>query len=114
MKAHQHFCFGFVRLELLLALALVLLLFQLFPSLWTGTLWALDVRNWPRTVWFAMNWIVLLTLAAIRFGPDLYNEWQERQKRRATERAMERKQQELKEQREMLERLKRGRERRIY
>jgi hypothetical protein len=37
---------GFAWLELLLVLALLALVLQLFPALWTGMLWALDVRNW--------------------------------------------------------------------
>lgn len=62
---------GFGRLELLLVLAFLALLFQVFPALWLGLLWALDVRNWPREVWLAINVGVVLALFAIRFGPEL-------------------------------------------
>ncbi len=62
---------GFAWLELLLALAILALVLQLFPSVWVGTLWALDVRNWPRTVWFAVNCVLLLALVGIRFDTDL-------------------------------------------
>jgi len=75
MKAHRSFRSGFAWLELLLVLAVPALLFQLFPSLWSGTLWALDVRNWPRTVWFAGNVVVVVLLVAIRFGPELVQDW---------------------------------------
>jgi len=105
---------GGVRLELLLVLAVAALVFQLIPPLWTGTLWALDVRNWPRTIWFAANLVVVVTLVAIRFGPDLYDDWRMRHERRAAERAKKQKQQELHEQRETLERLQQARSRRIY
>jgi hypothetical protein len=30
----------------MLVVAFVSLVFQVFPSLWTGTLYALDIRNW--------------------------------------------------------------------
>ncbi len=105
---------GFAWLELLLALASLALLFQLFPSLWIGTLWALDIRNWPRTVWFAANMMVVFTLVAIRFGPNLYTDWRERRERRVSERAKQLKQQKLKEQRETLERMKEAQKRRVY
>ena len=105
---------GFAWPELLLALALVALVLQLFPSLWFGILWALDVRNWPRTVWFAANWVVVFTLVAIRFGPDLYSDWRVRCSRVAIDRAKRQKQQELKEQREMLARTKEAMKRRVY
>jgi TRAP-type C4-dicarboxylate transport system permease small subunit len=105
---------GFAWLELLFVLAAMVLAFQLYPPLWDAVLWIADIRNWPRTTWFAANLAILFTLITFRFGPDLYNEWQNRQKRRTIERERRQKQQELKEQRETLERLKRGRERRIY
>jgi len=105
---------GFAWLELLLALAILAVLFQLFPSLWVGTVWALDVSNWPRTIWFAANLVVVFALVAIRFGPDLYADWHERRERRAAERTKIQKQQELKEQRETLERMQQARSRRIY
>ena len=114
MKTYRPNVSGFAWLELLLVLAFLALVFQLFPSVWTGTVWALDIRNWPRTFWFAANGVALLALVAVRFGPDLYQEWLKRQERLASERAKKQKQQELKEQRETFERLQRGRSRRIY
>jgi type VI protein secretion system component VasK len=105
---------GEVRLELLLVLAVVALVFQLVPALGNITLWALDVRNWPRTAWFAVNWLVVITLVAIRFGPDLRQQWRERRERLASERATKQKQHELKEVRETLERMQQARARRIY
>ncbi len=114
MKRHMPLRSGFAWLESLLALALLALLFQLFPSLWIGTLWALDVRNWPRTVWFIGNVILVFTLVMFRFGPDVYHDWREHLTRRAAQRMKKQKQQELKEQRETLERIKEGQKRRIY
>ena len=114
MKTIKPVHYGFARLKLLLVLSTITLVFQLYPRLWTEVEWAADIRNWPRTIWFLANWIVVFALVVIRFGPDLYVAWCDRRKRLAVERGKRRKQQELKEQRETLERLKRGRERRIY
>jgi hypothetical protein len=105
---------GFNWLELLLVLSVGALLFQLLPGLWSGTLWALDVRNWPRTIWFAMNCVLLLGLVAARIGPDLYNEWRNRRASVAAYREKKQRQRKLKEEREMLERIKDARKRRVY
>jgi type VI protein secretion system component VasK len=105
---------GFAWLESLLALGLLLLLFQLFPPLWSCTAYAFDVRNWPRTVWFIANGLVLLGLVAIRFAPDLYQDWRKRKEQGAAERTRKQKHQELREQRAMLDRLRQARSRRIY
>jgi hypothetical protein len=72
-------------LELLLVLAVLALVFQVFPSLWFNLLWAMDVRNWSRTAWFAVNVAVLLFLFGVRFVPDLVNNWQERRTRNAAD-----------------------------
>jgi hypothetical protein len=105
---------GVAWLELLFLFAVVTLVFQAVPSLWTGILWAVDIRNWSRSTWFAVNLVFVVALVAIRFGPDLYEEWRRRQERRAEARAKQRKQKELQEHRQMLERLQRGRAHRIY
>ena len=105
---------GFVWLELLLALAMLALLVQLFPQVGRFALWALDVRNWPRSVWFIGNLGILLLLVGLRFGPQLVEEWKSRRDRLAVEATQKHRQQELKEQREALERLKQAQRRRIY
>jgi uncharacterized membrane protein YqjE len=104
---------GLARIELLLLIALVALLFQLFPSLWTSTLIAIDIRNWPRTIWFALNWIVVASLVAIRFGPELFMAWRQRRERIAHERKISHERRELKQQRETIERIQQARSRRI-
>jgi hypothetical protein len=105
---------GFAWLELLLVLALLALVLQLLPSLRTAALWLLDFRNWPRTLWFAATWIVLLVLVGIRFGPGMYGDWRRRRERLAAVRAMEQKQQDLKAERERLARMKEAMKRRVY
>lgn len=107
---------GFGKLELLLVLAFVSLLFQVFPSLWHGTLWIIDVRNWSRGVWMLLNAAVVFALFAIRFGPDLFHDWQKRQSRtkiNPEQREKQVKDMELKEQRELFKRMQEARKRQI-
>lgn len=110
-KCERH---AFGRAELLLAVALVSILLQLFPGLLSILSWLIDVRHWPPFAWFALNLLALLILVWFRFGPELFNVWRERRKRGAEERALAKRKRDLQEQREMLERLQRGRARRIY
>ncbi len=105
---------GFAWLELLLALAMLALVLQLFPRAGQTLVWMLDVRNWPRTVWFGANLIVLLVLVAVRFGPQLVEEWRERRERLSSEHTKEEKQREIRAQREALERMQQAKRKRIY
>jgi hypothetical protein len=105
---------GKAWLELLWAIGLLALVFQLFPHLWDRILWSFDFRHWPRSTWFILNFAVFLTFLAVRFAPDLFHQWRQRQKRRAVEQAKKLKQQELNEQRAVLKRMKEGQKRRIY
>lgn len=105
---------GFAWLELLLVLAILVLLFELFPSLWWIVLAALNPRNWTRPIWIVVNLIVVLFLLTVRFGPQLVEDWRLRKNRLAVEQTKQHKQQELKEQRESLNRMKQAQRRRIY
>jgi hypothetical protein len=105
--------FGVAWLELLCALAVLILIFQLFPSIGTATIWGLDVRNWPRSRWFEANGLVLLVLLAVRFGPGVRSSRRVRSERRGIDRTEKLKQRKVKEQREMLERVKEARKRRL-
>lgn len=107
---------GTGKLELLLVLAFLALLFQVFPSLWFGLLGVLDIRNWPRGVWMAINVGVVFSLFAIRFGPDLVADWkQHRVRKRAASENREKKicDLALKEQRELFKRMQEARKRQI-
>jgi hypothetical protein len=77
---------GIDSVGLLLALILVVFVIQLFSAIWTSNLFATDYRNWSRTTWFVVNLLAVSILTAIRFGPDLYENWQQRRKRGAAER----------------------------
>ncbi len=101
---------GFAWLELLLALAMVALVLQLFPPL----LVLVDFRNWSRSTWFAMNMVVVLALLTFRFGPDLLSDWRGRQQRLAADREKAEHIETCKVQREAIERVKRSRRRRMY
>jgi hypothetical protein len=98
---------------LLLALAVLALVFQIWPPLWYTALWIVDVRNWPQWVWLWLNLGVVFVLVGVRFGPQLRADWRVRRERLATERARQAKEREMREQREMLERIEEGRKRRI-
>jgi hypothetical protein len=104
----------FAWLEILLVLAIVLVILQVFPSLWFTLVRMLDVRNWSRSFLMILSVGILLVLFGVQFGPHLYQDWQQHRLRLEVERKKEEKQRVLKEQREMFERLQRGRRRRIY
>lgn len=82
MYHHKTSLGGFARLELVLVLACLALLFQVFPGLWWDLWAALDFRTWSRGTWFALNLLVLLSLFGIRFGPALYADWRNHRTRR--------------------------------
>ena len=112
---------GMGWLELLLLLAVVGLLGQVFPGAATAVFSWLDIRQWSQLTWMLLNLFVVLLLVGVRFGPEIREKHAEmaRQRARAAarkreKRERERKKQELKEQRKMLERIKEGRKRRVW
>jgi len=105
---------GTGKVELLFFIAVLALVFQLFPSLGTGLGRIIDIRTWSRAAWFAVNITAVIGLLTARFGPSLYEEWTDRNVQRQLEREKQRKAREVREQREMLERIKNGRARRVY
>jgi len=104
----------FPWLESLLALAVVVLVLQLFPA-WGGAVLAVvNPLNWGRIGWIVANALVVVGLLAMRFGPGMADDWRARRIRIAKEREQQAHQRELKEQREALERMKQAKRRRIY
>lgn len=101
-------------LEILLALAAIALAFQLIPSLGSMATYAIDVRNWSRTVWFSVNSAIVLSLLAFRFVPDLLADWQQRQLRLRAEQGKATKASKLLEQKKSIERMEESRHRRMY
>ena len=71
MRLSRSNCSGFAWLEVLLVLALVAVLFQMFPALWLAVVWSVDVRNWSRDAWIGLNVAAVLVLFAIRFRTEL-------------------------------------------
>lgn len=57
--------------EMLLGISGVALFFQLFPTLFWGLLYAIDVRNWSWTVIIVLNALVVACLIG-------YRAWQNR------------------------------------
>ncbi len=107
MLRNRKDCHGFGLLELILALAVLALISQLWPPI-------LDVRQWSRATWFILNLVIVLALVVARFGPDSYQEWKDRRQRLLVERTKAEKVHKLREQREAIERMAAARKRRIY
>jgi len=110
MTARRSVRSGFAWLELLLAIAILALVLQLFPSLAQ----AIDARNWTRGVWFLVNGLVVIALVLIRFAPDQILAWQSRRGRNAADRETIERQRAAKEHRESLEQIRKARKRRLY
>jgi cytochrome c-type biogenesis protein CcmH/NrfG len=58
-------------MELALASAFFFLILQLVPSVRAAVWRMIDFRQWSRYVWFAVNFIIFLGLAAVRFGSNI-------------------------------------------
>jgi len=59
------------KLETLLAIAVAGLFVQLVPGLFRNVTWLLDVRNWSRGMWIAVNVFAILALIGIRCRAEL-------------------------------------------
>ena len=105
--------FRFDKLQLLVIAAIVVLLCQTFPSFLNFLASVVNIRRWTRTGWFAANTVVVVALLLVRFGPDLIASWRARHKIIVIERAKLKKKQAIKERREVIERIQRGRQSRI-
>ena len=57
--------FWLFRLETWLAIATVTLVFQLFPALFWGLLYWIDVRNWTWGIWVGVEAAVVVILFAL-------------------------------------------------
>src|SRR5688572_1320692 len=101
------------RLEIIFALSILALLSQVYAPLGYGLLWALDLRNWSREVWFALNALVVLALLGVRFIPGLVADLLARRQRMALESAEAAKRQKLRDEREALQRIARSRKNRV-
>jgi hypothetical protein len=104
---------GLIRLELLLMLATLALLFQLFPSLVIALSRALDLRYWPAGVWLSVNVAILIALLSQRFGAEFYMQRRQRRPRRSSSRQLLVKQSTLNEERALYERMNEARKRQV-
>lgn len=80
---------GVALLEILLAIAIVILLVQFIPSLQS----LVDVRGWSQLHWIAVNAILLTVLLGMRFIPELVTDFREKRQQAAAHQARSRKSQ---------------------
>ncbi len=104
----------FSWLELLLAVALVMLALQLWPAAGQAILGWLDVRRWSLAVRIAVNVGVLALLLAVRFGPQLWRDWLDRRREAAARRARREETQQRKAELKAIEQMQESRGRRLY
>lgn len=71
---------GAAWLEVLIAIAFMVLVFQLFPSFAMKLTEIVDMRYWSRLTWFLVNTGVMLLLVVVRFGPNIIDYWRQRPK----------------------------------
>ena len=116
MSIDRHARSGFALLELLLVLALVALILQLFPSFWA----ALDARTWSRATWVVLNLVVLASLVIGRHAEPIIGSMHDFARYRAANKAKVRQEKsrreknaELEEQRKLYERMREARKRQI-
>ena len=102
---------AFVRLELVLVLASIALLFQLFPSLWFNLVTIIDIRKWPHGTWISVNVVILLF--RVRFGPELSAEWCQKCLRICANRKRDEKQLSVKQERALYARMHEARKRQV-
>lgn len=107
--------------EALLILAIAILVLQFMPKygqeVWHAVqpiLSLFDLRNYSWAAWGWFNVLIVFVLVALKHGPEMLNAWKSRQLRRKKKIIETDKEREVREQREMLERLEEGRSRRIY
>ena len=101
-------------LEILLCLSVITLTVQIFPTLATALLAAIDFRHWSRFAWISFNGLLILGLCVAHVLPDTVLAWRTWRERVRLERAKAKKALEMKQHREMLQRLAAGRKRRVY
>jgi hypothetical protein len=102
------------RLETLLALALTVLFFVLFPqALWTIA-FALDVRIWRPEIRLGLCILVVFALFVVRFAPSLCLEWRRHQGEVALRRENLEKKQQANQRRNRIQQLRDARRRRMY
>jgi hypothetical protein len=112
---------GFAWLELVLALAILALLGQLFPSVERLIYLVFDIRNWSQLAWIIANLMVVTTLVCIRFSCELLSLRQTadgghsaRMSIDAVEKERRSKSVELKKERELYQRMHDARKRQSY
>jgi hypothetical protein len=114
MSSLRHHRNGIAWLKLLFALAIVILIVQIYPGVLDDVLWAIDIRNWTRVAWFLVNLAVVGALVAIRFGPEAAHAWRNHRMKAQSERNQRNEIAERKRERNAIEQIKQSRSRRLY
>jgi hypothetical protein len=83
MRRIQKLRQGVAWLEILLALAVLSLVIQLFPGAPLTAARMLDVRNWSSWIWFAVNAILFAIFCGIKYAPYVIAQVREDRHRRA-------------------------------
>jgi hypothetical protein len=109
MNGRQTSRLGFTWLELLLALAAIALVLQLWPSLGRALWRALDIRDWSSKTWMILNAFVLMGLISARFVPHLYADWRQQQEHAVHNRLRQAEARARRQHREMIQRAKSAR-----
>jgi hypothetical protein len=78
---------GVAWLELLLVLAVLALLLQVFPSLIVDLRSVLDLRNWTVWSWFSAFCVLFALLCVIRYVPEIADGFKEQGQRNAFKRS---------------------------
>lgn len=104
---------GAILLDVLLVLAFVILILQLWPSFGVDLLRRLDARSWSRTTWFMVNLGILGVLLTIRYSPQMLIDWHDWRKQRVVRQQKAEAKRRAKKEREAIERIIEGRKRRI-
>jgi hypothetical protein len=100
--------------EIALGVALVALVFQLFPAVWWGLLWTLDLRNWTWGARFLGTLFVLVVLLGLQWGPGLRTDHVERKKQQSEARQRAEQVKTARQHKQMIEGIKEGRRRRQF
>lgn len=114
MGKRIRFCMGSLRLELCFAIIACSMFYSLFPGVVRRLMASALPENWTRSGAFPINIFCLVVLVAARFAPRTYGKWIVHRRRTADALEKHQHQLALKKERELLQRLKQGRERRIY
>lgn len=102
------------KLEVLLAVASLVLIWQLFPSFVNRTIVALNVMRWTASAWLALNAFAIASLMGVRYGPSVVKAWREYRTRKEAGLIAKKRIAEMRGRRELIERRKSAQSKRRF